>query len=258
MYNQKPLLGTLPNYAHPLTPNVAAWVMNEGSGNKIFDIINSNHGTFGAGAAAPSWAPEGLDFDGGDYVNLTGFTGAGTTHTIAFRIYSRDSTSAGKYFFDIQTGRLLFAWGSDQAGDIGVWDGSGTWKDFASSPSANTWHDLIFLLNSSNNKMDLYLDGIHYGNQKSYTPRAIGGNVTIGSRYSMDGFYFEGMTAHVYIYDYILSPFQISQLHYNPYSWLAQPMEAELMYAAPPVGAIINQFQKANLGADLYDGVLIT
>ena len=46
---------------------------HEGQGTVCHDLShNSNNGTFGAGAAAPTWKRNSLNFDGGDYVDLTG------------------------------------------------------------------------------------------------------------------------------------------------------------------------------------------
>lgn len=51
----KPLPGTLPMPGHLLADAVALWPMNS-LGNKVFDLSgNNNIGTFGAGAASPSW-----------------------------------------------------------------------------------------------------------------------------------------------------------------------------------------------------------
>lgn len=41
-------------------------------------------------------------------------------------------------------------------------------------------------------------------------------------------------------------------------TWLVPGDPIGIEEAAPAVGAIMNQFQKINLGADLYDGGLIT
>lgn len=59
---------------------VGCWLFNEGTGGKVFDLSgNGNHGTFGAGTAAPTWKAgrrgTGLDFDGtDDYVSIPNFT----------------------------------------------------------------------------------------------------------------------------------------------------------------------------------------
>ena len=68
--HQKPLLGRQINWAHPLGKHIiGVWPMNEGSGNKIYDLSgNGNDGTF-SGMDGSNWVPgrkgHALDFDGG-------------------------------------------------------------------------------------------------------------------------------------------------------------------------------------------------
>lgn len=52
-----------------LVPGASAiYLFNEGSGTTLHDYSgNGNHGTLGAGAAAPTWTQYGISFDGGDF-----------------------------------------------------------------------------------------------------------------------------------------------------------------------------------------------
>ena len=59
--------------------------LHEGSGATVYDKShNGNNGTFGAGAAAPTWRRNSLYFDGGDYVDLTGISHGITTGGFTF------------------------------------------------------------------------------------------------------------------------------------------------------------------------------
>lgn len=175
-------------------------------------------GVFGIGNSAPSWSNNGkfgkaLDFDGSnDYVNLTGIGDSGITHTISFWANSRNSSNNGKYVLDVQSGRILVGWGSDTAGQIGIYDG--TWRLFGNSPSANIWHYLTFVLDGSTSKMKMYLNGTQYGSELDYTPSAIGGSVAIGSRYSMASYRFNGLIDDVKIYNIALTADEV-KLDYN-------------------------------------------
>ena len=63
----------------------------EGSGTTVKDKSREgNNGTFGAGAAAPTWRRNSLYFDGGDYVDLTGISHGISTgeFTLCFHIDS--------------------------------------------------------------------------------------------------------------------------------------------------------------------------
>jgi hypothetical protein len=153
-----------------------------------------------------------LNFDGNDdYLDLTGFTSQSTTNTISLWIKSKDNNS--RYFFDIQSGRILLGWGSDTAGQIGVYDG--TWRLFGNSPSINVWHHLVFVLDGFTSKTKMYLDGTQYGSQLDYTPHSIGGTIHLGSRYSLSGTWygFNGQMDDVRIYNYALTAEQVKTLY---------------------------------------------
>ncbi len=58
------------------------------------------------------------------------------------------------------------------------------------------------------------------------------------------------------MFDTALSPSQIKFLHDDPYFMFRMPEEL-YGYSPAAVGAIMNQFQKHNVGADLYNGAII-
>ena len=63
----------------------------EGSGTTVHDKSHcGNDGTFGAGAAVPTWKRNSLYFDGGDYVDLTGITHGISTGAFSFVINVSD------------------------------------------------------------------------------------------------------------------------------------------------------------------------
>lgn len=67
-----------------LVPGASAiYLFNEGTGTVLTDRSgNGNHGTLGAGAAAPTWGATGLTFDGGDNVDCgAAFRGLGAGFT---------------------------------------------------------------------------------------------------------------------------------------------------------------------------------
>ncbi|MCW1949441.1 MAG: DUF2341 domain-containing protein [Candidatus Shapirobacteria bacterium] len=190
---------------------IAYWKFDEGVGSTAYDSAGNNNGTI----SGATWQNENqcisgkcLSFDGtNDFVNLTNLTNSGTTYTFSFWVYSRDSAASSKYFFDIESGRLLFGWGSDTAGKIGLYDGS--WKLFGNSPSVNTWHHIEFVLNGSTSIAKMYLDGSQYGSDLSFTPHSMSGNISLGSRYSRDLYFFNGLIDEVKIYPYARTATQI-------------------------------------------------
>ncbi len=99
----------------------------------------------------------------------------------------------------------------------------------------------------------LYQDGVLVGTNAADGVMVFdAADFELGER--LDGTYM-GATMHPGI---ALSPAQIHQRARNFF----RPLEARrvvmpLPAGAPPVGAIMNQIQKANLGADLFDGTLV-
>ena len=79
---------------------------HEGSGTTVYDKSrNNNNGTFGAGAAAPTWKRNSLYFDGGDYVDLTGIAHGISTggFTLCFDV---SNYTENTYMFDQETNRF--------------------------------------------------------------------------------------------------------------------------------------------------------
>lgn len=165
-------------------------------------------------ATGASWRKSGCHFDGvDDYIDLP-VTSSKTSHTLEFWVYSYNSTSACKYLFDAQTGRLLIGWGADTAGKFGVYGTSGwAWFD---SPSANNWHHVVVTLDAGNSKCKAYIDGVQTGGDASYnTPIAIGGTVHLGSRYALSGTWhaFHGLVGEFRIYGRVLTPQEVQHNH---------------------------------------------
>lgn len=200
-----------------ITPDmVSFWV--PGGKNQAIDLIRGNHGqVIGAHSSVPVLPnlvnpSVGWHFDGtNDYVDLTGFTDAGTTHTLSFWVYSHDSTTSRLYLFDSLAGRLIVGWGSDTPGKIGVFDNA--WKEFGNSPSADAWHCVVFVLNGTTSKMKMYLNGSQYGSELDYDSRSIGGAMMIGSIYTGTGNFFDGYIALPFIANKAWSAEQVKNFH---------------------------------------------
>lgn len=96
--NYKPLRGIQRNRTHSLAKGlVSVWMMNEASGNTIFDLSgHNNNGTLSGGI--PSWVADGLDFDGvNEYINIGSINGQiiGTNpRTITIK-FTADAFGAG-------------------------------------------------------------------------------------------------------------------------------------------------------------------
>ena len=78
----------------------------EGSGTTCRDLsCEGNDGTFGAGAAAPTWKRNSLYFDGGDYVDLTGIAHGISTGEFTFCFHLNNFPEVD-YVFDQLTARI--------------------------------------------------------------------------------------------------------------------------------------------------------
>ena len=257
----KPIRGRLPNKFHPLTPTVA-WIMNEGSGNKVYDIIGRNHGTFGAGATAPSWVAEGLDFDGtddnincGNKPNLQIINAITMVTSIKIDVFPTNTISTWEVILNKDIG---FGTADVRQYAISLYCSSDVQKlqcVFASDDSTaamltltstttgidtiDVWYHIVATWDGTTNAngMKVYVNGILKGQGTS--PIGVGtdkGNDFSIGRSSIplggDYFPFNGTIKEVGIYNRRLSASESWQLYINPYCWLAQPMDLASLYVS--------------------------
>jgi hypothetical protein len=83
-----------------LVPGASAiYLFNEGTGTTLRDFSgNGRDGTLGAAAAAPTWTPQGLSYDGGDYVDISALLPVlkGATEFTVHVVCSTTATAAGR------------------------------------------------------------------------------------------------------------------------------------------------------------------
>ena len=80
---------------------VAEWRFDEGAGQVLTDYSgNGNHGTLGANSGSstddPTWTPQGLSFDGGDFVGFAGNLGVSGTQARSV-IFVANTTGANRF-----------------------------------------------------------------------------------------------------------------------------------------------------------------
>ena len=221
----KPMMGQQIDRSNPLSTGlVGYWLMNEGGGNIVQDLSgNGRKGTFGAGAAAPSWVSgkfgSAISFDGGDNINITGFTSDSVDHTFVFWLSSTlDSTT--KYLFDASGDRFIIAWHISGQTAFGFYDGN--WKAYSADkpPNDGLWHNIILTFDSSNSKAIYYLDGI-YNNETTYTNSTLFGTVKLFSLFN-DTSHWSGQASSVSYYNRALSAGEVADLYRNPFG-IIQP-----------------------------------
>ena len=268
-YITKPKPGVMLNPLHPLSRGlVGYWLFNEGSGSLANDISGyGNHGTLinmlpntqGSGWSGSKFGGA-LQFDGvNDYVDIATppITGSQDRTIIAWiktSTHTRDIVSWGSAVAG-QESRLGF--NADGKFFFGVYSGHAL---FTSVVTDNEINCIGVALNGT--KTD---DVTGYFNGEPDTRSALSSqtidtantNGAIGRKDSSADRYFSGPIYMVLIYDYSLTDDKMKILYQDPFCNLMQVPIRRYSVAAPPVGAIMNQFQTVNLGADLYQGAII-
>jgi hypothetical protein len=278
----KPLAGTQINPLHPLSNGlVGCWLFNEGAGSLANDISGyKNHGrltNMSQNAQDSGWGGSkfggGLGLDGvDDYIDC-GSTGNvnSDNFTLCARIYINSFYTSG-------TGDtpIIFYKGEYNVNgyymqlDYSANPNDGGFKIHTNQLDATQvtysdtgiltpghWVDLVAVKTGTH--IVLFKDGFDVTNTHGIhiNPAESSDNFQI-SKYadSTIAYFLDGSIDNVRIYNRALSAEEIAWLYREPYTMFEPAFNPALLYsAAPPVGAIMNQFQRANIGADLYNGV---
>lgn len=225
----KPSRGATLNRSLSLSRGIiAAWLFNEGTGGKVYDLSsNGNTGTFTNMEPLTDWIPEkngyALDFDGVDeFVDVTNYFPDPRNFTLCHLV---------KY--DLVGGTIAHTIGAHDAinrfyigidGDnnfgIGVganFIGFGT-DNTPSGLSAGVWY--CYIVTGDGATASIYIDGV-LKKTFSYTSNAastldfnIGrrNHATPASRGEVDG-----KISNVFIYNRALTAGEVKQLHIDPY-----------------------------------------
>ena len=259
-YITKPKQGVQINPLHPLSRGlVGYWLFNEGSGSRAYDISGKgNHGTLtnmSPNAQGSGWSGSrfggNLSFDGtDDYIDCGSGFALPTTFTIILWVKANSYLNLNYVFWrdDDRPGIRM--------NDLGNWwfatDGNNANQiDSSAVVSIGKWDHLVYIFNGS--VSTAYVNGINVGSRTDSTYTQ-GTSVRIGGD-NNPARHFNGSVDSVRIYNRTLSAFEVKQLYHDPFCNLMQVPIRRHSVAAPPIGAIINQFQRANIGADLYNGV---
>jgi hypothetical protein len=148
------------------------------------------------------------DFDGvDDYVQITGFANTGTTQSVSFWVYPH-TTAQQQFLLDIQTGRLIFEHCGDGTELVAFFDGATT-RNWGAPASITNWHHLVWVADGAAGQINHYKDGILQATaNQTYTARAIGGAIRIGTRYEPylgNSYPFNGLIDDVRIYNRALA-----------------------------------------------------
>jgi len=210
VYNQKPLSGDLIDYGHPLSQGlVGLWLMNEGSGNKVFDLSgNGNIGTF---VNSPIWkvGKHGYAIDfvsaSDQYIDLG----------VDVSILKPQTISVSAIFkADLLTGIRGIVDGTDSDGDDGyILASSGTALNFyiddggfkiaTGTIAAGIWYHAIGTFDGVTVK--LYINGVLQATTAGATKVDYGISRHFIGRYLNASYDWDGLIDSVSIYNRVLS-----------------------------------------------------
>ena len=244
-------MGTPLNWSHSLNKGlVGYWPFWENSGNKVFDLSGlGNHGTFGAGAAAPTWKPgrtgPALNFDGADdYVDCGDFDIDGNGTIVAW-IYPTSVTGNNAILMKCNyigvseyTDLSMYIYN----GYLRVFIGDGTNYQVAESLltiSTNVWQFVAITVDGTTIKY--YVDSATDSDSQTKTPAGNAYKYSVGKLGEYGGatnFYFNGTIDEVRIYNRALSASEIWQLYTEPFCMFAPEYEVGMLYSPPAVGVM--------------------
>ena len=271
LYHQKPQLGELPDFSLPITDGlVGLWPFNEGTGGIVQD--SSNYGNVGTLVGDANWVSSErgrvLDFDTAGYVdtgNIFNELSKLNPYTVVWQ--SSPDTFGDRLIFGhtidsgdrlavayLQSGtpRVIISRTNDAAdGNISATTSS------AQVAAAGVWHHFA-ITNTPGGSLAIFQDGVTAGitGTANINPGSNPLNLHIGSGVSSAN-RLDGRIADFAVYKQVLSAHGINQLYREG---LAAFYSSRYIFGAPgaaPTGAIMNQMQTSNLGADLYNGTLV-
>jgi hypothetical protein len=234
----KPFLGTMLNKSHPLANGlVGCWLMNEGSGNKVYDLSgNGNTGTITGAVWTAGRTGNALKFTDDDYVTISQSVISSTEFSIIGWEYSEGSTNVGYFLGDSTDPANLYL--RRQAADPGNYAGGIGDQEFAAfAVSRNAWHQFAYTHTSAGIGL-IYVDGVFKANLAAASNfTSLQSNLYIGDRADLARS-FEGLLDIIYIYNRALTASEISQLYREPFCMFDyEPIELWAA-SAPAVGGV--------------------
>lgn len=221
LLGRKPLLGQRINWAHLLARGlVGCWIMNEGSGNKVYDLSgNGNHGTF---VNTPEWVPSkdgiGINFVGtdSDYVSIPNFDPS-NQGTVAFWIVPsvldgvrrRLTGGHNAYEITIEISRRL---------ENQLFNNTFGTETITNLEVDKLYHG-VFTYDSFTDVSRSYVNGIlEIDVLEAMSDPGGPFELRIGHRTGASGGYYDGVFLSMMIYNRVLTSSEVLDLYINPYA----------------------------------------
>jgi len=249
---EKPMYGVLLNPYHPLSRGlIGCWLFNEGGGNIVYDLSGyGNHGTLGGGTAGycPAWTAgksgSVLSFDGNDdYIempNTDTLLKNKTEGTILIWVRNPGQSSNHRGIAGWRSTHNFYILHLKNSDDLemrirtedGVWD---------LKPSFAGYYDTLtqIVFTRNDNVAKVYFNADEVASRSDISGAWLWpGNFRVAhSNYP----YFDGKIEFVFFWERGLSSEEIVQSYTDPFCMFCHPLEAELLYAAPPAYGIVPQ-----------------
>lgn len=236
----KPILGQQINWGHPLSKGlVGFWLMNEGTGNKVYDLSNNNNdGTLDGASWVTSDKGYAIDFDGTDdtitmqhtddlILNAFSIVLRIRTDQVAsdsYMISHYDGTSQDGFYIRFDNNGLMyfvvFVGGSPGIcnSDVGV-------------QATDTWFNIVATRDVSG-FMQLYIDGKVQSTTDTQAGEIDSSAVLrLGTDYSGAND-LDGKINYFYLYNRALTILEIQQLYREPFCMFRDPFPIELWQTA--------------------------
>lgn len=221
----KPLSGIMLNPLHPLSKGlVGLWLMNEGAGSRVADLSGKgNHGTI----VGADWVPDGLDLEVADITTITDSRSLIQTDenfTIIVRYTPTLLGAASRYITGSgNDGTGLSDWCMASYNNLLYVGIGGSWRTNINILTLNEQNNVAIRYNGS--YIHIYDNGVQ-------VDEALYG---AGHTYGDDGMYiggtnFDGIVAHVFIYNRALSPSEVARLNRDPYCMLMKRRPVSGLY----------------------------
>jgi hypothetical protein len=253
---QKPLLGVPVNWSHPLARGlVGCYLMNEGGGDKIYDLSGNQYiGSFASGAAAPVWTPAkfgtGLYFDGSDdWLGQAKCPVSGYPFTLSAWFNTTDTAATSDH-------HILTLRGVSSDTYYGIAVRYNTFKGIAIARNTNTsyastlktvndgkWHNITAVFESATSRT-VYLDGVYQATSTSSVTFS-GTAWYVGSRGGAG--FFNGLIDNANVWNRALSASEIAQLYREPFCMFDRP-SIGLLYTPPTGGQTILDYERSHRG----------
>ena len=223
----KPPVGAQINWGHPLAKGlIGCWLINEGRGNYINNIVNKPKAKGTLGSTAPNWKNGGLEFTGSQWIDL-GNTNlvVGLKAVSSACLFNCTDMSLGTCDIVRHDGTYTpfqLVPGSNQC-LWGVWpDGPG--NRFTTTFTQNQWVMAVCAWATTYNVGDpvMYHNGVQLAQvstvrQQVNSIASSGNAMTIGSTEGHNAEFFKGNVKLVYYWNRVLSQAEASLLYKSPY-----------------------------------------